>query len=189
MTPRKLTARLRKLGRAIDEATDGCTNYGGCCVVASIVADELAALGIAARGVVATWQGESVDAARPDNSEAAAPADWNRNGLDFNHVGLEIDAGKSRYLFDSEGVVPRKRRGRFGKGGELPAGDWPIIPGYLTREEMRALSGTPRGWNDAFPRSTIPTIRELAHRILAADDAPSAVEAQADDQLLLDLAA
>lgn len=155
--------RLARFGEAVNAITDGKANYGGCCVIASIAADALDAIGVKARGVVATTFGESIDAARPENSEAAGPREWNRNGLRFYHVGLEVAVRPRPLLFDSEGMVPRAARD---ESQRLPGGMWPLIPGYLSRAELRALAGRADGWNSTFPRRVIPKIRQAAKRIL-----------------------
>lgn len=180
MQPKELKDRLLKLGQAVNKLTDGSTNYGGCCVFASIVADKLAEMGVPARGVVATVEGFSVDAQRPDNSAEASPEDWADNGLHFNHVGLEVTIGKRRYVFDSEGLTLASQATR------LPAGHWPIIPGRLDRDELRSLAASD-DWNSWFPRELIPAIETMAAEFLTPDSASEARQAAEDDALLDEL--
>lgn len=176
--PATIRRRLQELGERANAHADGLLNHGGCCSFAAIVAARLLALGIPARGVVATYAGQDVDAQRPaDNTD---PAAWNRNGINFMHVGLEIELDGEPWLFDSEGLVRRKDavpRLTWSPGSQwleklarprLPAYDAPVIPGYLSVDELAGLASHPRAWNRMFNRGCLPELEELAAALLPA---------------------
>lgn len=155
----ELKSQLMSLSEQINDLTDGTTNWGGCCVVAAVVGKRLQEKGVEVRGVVATWQGDTLIGKQVE--DRGKPRAWARVGIYFNHIGLQIKAGNRWYYYDSEGIKPRKRG-----NNTLPAGDWPVIPGNLTIDEVAALASNADGWNEAFPRDKIPAIEELVAETL-----------------------
>ena len=155
----ELKTQLLSVGATINSITEDTTNWGGCCVVAAVVGKRLRELGVPVRAVVATYQGLSLLDREP--TDRGDPDAWARVGIYFNHVGLEFKAGNRWHYFDSEGVKPRQR-----ENNKLPAGDWPVIPGQLTVDEVAELASNPHRWNPVFPRHTIPAIEEAVYRML-----------------------
>ena len=181
MNGNDLIAVLEKLGDEINEVTDHTTNYGGCCAIAALVAKRLVARGVPAKGVVATYVGFSLDASRPESPGVARA--WERNGVEFNHVGLEIEVAGTKYLFDSEGVVESDLT------DHLPAGSWPVIDGYLSVDELHSLAFDPlnnRAWNPTFPKHKLPEIERLIDGALGTNPQPSLFSAE-DEKLLAQL--
>lgn len=157
---------LEKLSKHVDEAFPSI-NYGGCCVFASIVADELAKKGVKARGVVGMYGWDDLDV---DVRHAAANVtnieddeEWEENGVKFRHVGLEITIEGETYHFDSTGI--RKPNGYVGDSEMFH-----VVDGRLTRNEMRALASNPYNWNPSFNRRDITKLERLVKYYIGGEE-------------------
>jgi hypothetical protein len=160
-----LKAKLQALGEAVNEVTDSTLNYGGCCVYAALVARELEKMGIPVKGVVRSYGPGNVDHARTNVAKIGDPNAWNREGIYFNHVGLEAKINGRKYLFDSERIQPAKAK-TLGYGAE------PICDGRLSVDELEKLAGLgkhetkpKKGWNARFNRELIPTVRAVVSKL------------------------
>ncbi len=148
-----LVKTLNRLGKDVMQKYP-LINYGGCCVYASMVSIELRKKGIAARGIVSSYYAETcdttIDEARKKVRENNV-FEWNSNGINFFHVGLEFDyKGKTRH-YDSTGVCVAKKK----------LDKMPIYAGRLTHAELKALASKQDGWNSRFDRKNIPALRKL----------------------------
>ncbi len=147
-----LIRRLNMLGKEINTSYPRI-NSGGCCVYASLVAEELIKLGVKVQGIVGYWNAKSepsLDYIRP-LIKTGTLSDWHDNGVNFSHVGLEfIHNGYTRH-YDSNGVsFQRKKLMGF-----------PLYDGRLLPKELRKLAASREGWNPYFNRRDIPDIRKL----------------------------
>lgn len=143
-------------------------NSGGCAVFAHEVAKRLADMGIPVTGVVAmadyylprnTADWPSIDTARKAITDVSDGLQWNDNGVDFHHVGIEFTLDGQEYHFDSSGVSPAKQW--------MNRQDWKVLPGRLTVAELNELVKNPWNWNPAFDRDRgIPQIRRLVKATL-----------------------
>lgn len=150
--------QLNLLGQAAERQIPSL-NYGGCCVFAAEVGKVLKAKGIPVRGVARGW----MEATEPlhkikeaiNNLENAD--EWNDQGVNFSHVGLQVKLGRKWYVFDSNGCDPDATRlnGRH------------LYPGHLSVEDIDKLASNPENWNKAFRRKTgIPAIKRLVREYL-----------------------
>lgn len=128
-------------------------NYGGCCVFASIVGNILQSKGLKVKGIVAAYSAEyrikPIWWMRRSVSNNSVP-EWERRGLDFNHVGIEFHHSGQKWHYHS-------------KGSQIASkifDNMPIFRGRLTVEEMIELAGDEEGWNNSFDRRQIPAIEK-----------------------------
>lgn len=129
-------------------------NQGGCCVYAALVGRELQRMEIPVRGFVGMlWDFEKshVDKARRRVSNPGNLIEWINNGVHFHHVGLEIIYDYDDYHVDTDRV--QHAGGRFG--------DYTVIPGRLTLQEVRSLASATEGWSENFNRKDIPKVKKL----------------------------
>lgn len=142
---------LARLALSVDR-TFPFLNSGGCCVFASIVADELIERGIPCEGLVVDAYNDEPDIeAVRNNVQRNVPREWNEHGVDFTHVGLDIP-GMGKY--DSRGFDNPNSMLKL----------WPEAKGRLTVQELRELSSVGDGWNRTFDRQQIPTLRRMVKR-------------------------
>jgi len=129
-------------------------NAGGCAVYANLVAKELDKLGIPVHGIVATYEPKDLNKVRQGVTNANKKREWNANGLDFSHVGVEFKLGNRWYQYDSKGVHPRK--------SWLNREWWKVCKGHLSLVELDGIANEAAGWNDDFNRRTeIPKLKRL----------------------------
>lgn len=155
-----LRVRLESLG--LVAVALGGLKAGGCCVYAAIVGIELAKLGIPVCGVIASDIAPgTLDQLRP--AENFSVHAWNATGLRIDHVGLEVELDGELWLVDAGGVVPQTAGAYLGR-----APDCPLVPGYLSLEEVVRLSldDSPGAWVEDFDRRNIPALRRLAAEML-----------------------
>jgi hypothetical protein len=134
-------------------------NFGGCCVIASCLADQLHKVGVPVRIVVSEsiWAGElpTINEARKRlKKENNTTRDWNLGGVYFGHVVAEVKVNKRWHILDTDcGCIP---------SAEYWA-DRPLKPfkGYLTLDEARFLAGRKDGWNPTFEREQIKGIKQM----------------------------
>ena len=135
-------------------------NHGGCCVYASIVGDLLLRQGIE----TSIWVGHlpdyniHADVAEVRNNvrNPANVADWNDNGVFFNHVGLEVSIDGVKYLVDTD---------RYDFASDKFK-EFHVLAGRLTVTEAALLAADHSAWNPTFPRCAIPEIKRMARRYL-----------------------
>jgi hypothetical protein len=149
VTARNINASLRKLGERVNNLTGGTLNMGGCAVYAALVGAALQRIGLTVGGVVRGWGNDvNVADARRKVSKVGEARQWNRNGIEFNHVGLEYVIGARAYHCDSDYVTPAGRHQSLQSA----------YPGRLTVDELEALAGHRPNWNHWFDRKLIPQI-------------------------------
>lgn len=136
-------------------------NCGGCCVFAVLVAEELQRRGIETCIIVGADVDEDEEIADLREVEKKAKnnkADWNNNGVFFNHVGIEFRFGDEFYHYDTDGVHPE----------DVMLGIYRIYGGGITVETAKALAEEADGWNTTFDRKKIPSLRRHIRRYLAS---------------------
>lgn len=150
VNPEALEIRLDDLGRRVNFLFPKINN-GGCCVFAALVTAELQRLGINARGIVATYNPEKhIDKVRPKVSSNTLD-EWENNGINFTHVGVEYEIDGTVKHYDSNGVRDCGKKLMH----------WYIYKGRLLLEEMKELSRTGRGWNPSFKRKDVPALKRI----------------------------
>lgn len=149
VTVRSINATLRKLGDRVNDLTEGNLNYGGCAVYAALVGAALQRIGLTVGGVVRGWSdGTNVADARHNVAKVGEARQWNRNGIHFNHVGLEYVIGPKAYHYDSDYLTPAQSHPNLQRA----------YPGRLTVDELEALASNAPNWNHIFNRKLIPQI-------------------------------
>ncbi len=140
---------LSQLAKVIDDQFFN-VNSGGCGVVAAQVAQHLQTL-VDTRVVVYTMSKLNVDEIRSKLDNPFDSTDWEHNGMCWDHVLVEFDHDGSTYLFDSTGVVE--------KTPSIDAGWFKLFfSGYVTLDEILAISSQAKTWNSTFDRKQIPHI-------------------------------
>lgn len=146
----------------IDEVDDLCRkinkrvnriNSGGCAVFAALMGQCLEQYG---RVGIAVGTDErktaSIDKARK-NIEENVVDEWNDNDVWFAHIVIEFEYQGNKYHVDSTGVHDVSML--------THCGEYTILKGRLTVHEVTELASQTHGWNYAFERSQIPTIKQL----------------------------
>jgi hypothetical protein len=148
-----LRQQLNELGEIVSDLYPDI-NHGGCCVYASLVAQELLRKNVNCSGIVTDWYSGgkgNIDEARP-NIKSNTVDEWESNGVALNHVALEFSIGERKYHYDTSGVKLANRRIFKGQ---------PLYGGRLNAAEMMQLASRQQGWNRDFRRKDIPIIRKL----------------------------
>jgi hypothetical protein len=148
----ELIDTLDKMGSGVNRKWP-YINSGGCCVFASIVGKILQEKGIPVKGIVAAYSAQykfkPIWWMRRGVSNNSIP-EWERRGLDFNHVGIEFRYGGKKWHYHSKGAqIAGKSFDRM-----------PIFRGRLTLDELIELAANEEGWNSAFDRRDIPAIEK-----------------------------
>ena len=131
-------------------------NSGGCGVIATHVAKHLQHH-VPVKIVVYNRFERDVKEVRARIKNTRSMTEWNNAGMSFNHILIEFKYDGKTYLFDSEGVIPNKKRVEiFGYNMQRS--------GYLTWEECAGISSRPHKWNWIFDRKQIPAIKKTIHR-------------------------
>jgi hypothetical protein len=159
-TTKELKKRLAVLAEAISDNIE-YPNSGGCGVIAAKVGSALQKLGVDCEVVTPTYRAESVPMqVRFRVQQIGSCKDWDRNGLNRNHLAVRVKHKKSTFCWDSDGLT---KKDKFGTGG-YPA---PSKFGEgLTVEECKKISSRQKGWNSTFCRSQIPQITKLVNKYL-----------------------
>lgn len=160
MHTRTLFKKLRKLQDEMIENHPNL-NYGGCCVYAALIGEQLEKLGFQVEVVTPTEYGlyDNAYDARKGVRNVKNVYEWVDNGVSFRHVAVRF---KTRagvvYTYDSE---------RFCKGSsDFGLDGYNTDPEFgtgLTVAEAKAISSKQKGWNRAFNRREIPRIRSKVH--------------------------
>lgn len=130
-------------------------NDGGCCVFAALVAQELKEF-CDVKVVVFSTSLSNIEDVRPNISNYTC-AEWERNGIAFNHIVLEIYAQiipenpTNVWHYDATGIFSTDR--------SMNSGRSPV--GYLSIAECIELANDPIGWNPTFDRRDIPIIQKI----------------------------
>lgn len=130
-------------------------NSGGCCVYAAMVAEELHKRGVDVCIIVAAECSDDDEGHNADlnylerNIKSNSKADWNNNGVFFNHVGIEFRIGDDIYHYDSNGVHPE----------DVMLDCWRLYEGRISIETAKSLAEEAEGWNTTFNRKSIPSLR------------------------------
>lgn len=186
LATRKLLRALRDLGAAVNDAAPR-VNYGGCAVIAHLVGASLERMGVACEVTTSLdWEEACSPAeARPHVRNPADPYEWDANGLGRGHLALRFKIGRTVRTWDTDGLY---LSGAFGLGEYYTeSGPWGT---GLTIGECRAMTRRPAGWNRAFNRRLIPTLRRLVREHLEQKDltvSPRARTIRTSPQLTLGL--
>jgi len=160
----RLIDKLNRLG----QTTKGyCpdVNNGGCAIFATLVGRALLAKGIVAQVIVASrwahpdeqsWVAPHIDKVRKEIRRPGNVHDWNINSVFFDHVGVEFIYNGTVWHYDTDGVHSASKK----------LDNLYIYPGRLRVREAGAIAGMIPAWNDQFPRSQIPTIKQLVNKYL-----------------------
>jgi hypothetical protein len=131
-------------------------NWGACCVFASEVGKHLAKTKSFNKVKIrvadpTAREGYTISKARKNNHNNCC-YDWNKQGIYFGHVIVELLYRKKRYHIDSSGVHLAMRTD--------PSCYLPLYRGHLTIEEATVLASDKRGWNPTFNRKNIPAVKK-----------------------------
>jgi len=148
----KLKARLTALGEAIN-AEVYAPNYGGCCIIAALVAEALEKLGVPCEVTTTTWNDPP---AKPRRMNVPIH-EWGKY-VSRCHLVVLVKIGRTVYTWDSKGLTTRRIMPAF----NIPAHSWGR---GMNSAEARALYDT-HGWNSEFDTDQIPLIEELVHEYL-----------------------
>jgi hypothetical protein len=157
MSYRRLKQILIKVGNTVQKQYP-MINQGGCCIYATAVGKELMFRNVDASLRIVRHYGTAPGKTLPcvnqtlklvrevivnDNNRAPKSLDWNRFGVEFNHVIVEVDGGK--YHHDTSNTRRPVWWGDVEVWDEYPLyrGEMPIYHGVdLVRDK--------HGWNKTF---------------------------------------
>lgn len=152
----QLKASLKALGEAINDEVEA-PNYGGCCIIAAIVAEALEARGI------------PCEVSTPDHADPPVrcrkmnvPIDEWGDYVSRHHLVVRFKIGRTVYTWDSEGLTTERT---------MPAFPWYRAHSWgwgMTAAEARELYNTTR-WNSMFCPSQIPVIEKLVREYLSLE--------------------
>lgn len=144
-------------------------NRGGCCTVASYMANALENSEVKTKIYLINsfpMSNTSLDVIRKKiyedpNRTGGLPTfgEWTDNGLDFNHVVVAVTIKDQEYILDVERGCERAEDYWAHRGQNRIFGLRPI-DGELTNEEASLLSET-KGWNNQFDRRQLGPMREM----------------------------
>ena len=77
------------------------------------------------------------------------PTNWNKKGVRFNHIILEIKLNGKVFLIDSNGLYEDSDK---------------IIEGSIPVHFIKRVVSRPKGWNDWFDRNLIPHMAKLIRK-------------------------
>ena len=132
-------------------------NYGGCGVIAAHIAKRLSQFVPTRIAIYNTSDHYDVDRIRPNIKNTHSSTEWDRHGLDWDHILVEFEHNGEKYLVDSRSLVKSE------PVVNLPNGRY-YLSGYITIDEVCGWARTPRFWNWRFDRKQIPAIRKTIHR-------------------------
>lgn len=137
-------------------------NDGGCCVVASILAQELEGV-LPFEIWVSNYDVETSDDIRKKAGKSCAIS-WQDLNWSFYHVLLRVKIGRTYYLFDSNGLVKESEcneyQGRYLAGRIQERTCRAYLNSTITIEECMKFAAQEKAWNKAFNRNQIPKIQE-----------------------------
>ena len=134
-------------------------NNGGCCVFASLVSERLKDHYDVKINVYGNDSYKSIDEVRPAIKKNTL-SEWNNKGIYFAHVVTEFKFKNGvKKEFDSTGI--------YKPNGSI-AYCYDRTKGNLTLKETKALASKRAGWNNAFDRTQIPTMRKIINTFFDA---------------------
>lgn len=152
---KSIIKRLNSLAKDIRKAHPH-VDSGGCCVVASHLAEHLPE-SLKPKVLVLTSYGtlrdidEVLEIIKDDGADPIDINSWDNRGINFNHVVVEFRIGRKHYCFDStNGLLPSKRYFKVEK--------YSRHEGTLPVDIAIGLAGEAQ-WNCAFDRAGIPDIK------------------------------
>lgn len=135
-------------------------NYGGCGVVAAMVATRLSNRGVPVLVRVANDR-RSLTQIRQGilkkmrTKRLPTKSEWNCAGVCFGHVVVEFEHDGEKYHFDSNGVVKASSND--------PTFGSPIMEGHLSVSEAKKIARED-SWNSDFDRDQIPDMRDTVSK-------------------------
>jgi len=129
---------------------------GGCAVFAAFLSQGLEQYGPVG---IAVGSDEGVKVTIDEARQGVAkntPHHWNENGVSFANVVTEFTYKGVKYHIDSKGAQRAKNR--------TSNGNWPILKGRMTVEEVTGIADCDRGWNWSFNRAQIRPMKALFDR-------------------------
>lgn len=167
ISQQELMNRLGDLSKFSNEQFERI-NWGGCCVFAALVAEQLEALGIECEVITDTYDARPVapDDVRAIIGEHWELRDWDSNGIRRGHMAVRFRAPDGRIrTYDSDGVVHHPNR--FGEGRYNYRCSYGFGRGLTAAEARRmSIDMDGEGWNCCFDRSQIPDMAALAAETL-----------------------
>lgn len=149
---RGFLTKLRAMAKQLDRVPD--VNYGGCCVVAAEIANQMQGMVPTRLRVGHLWNIDTdIETARNNISNVANGYEWHENGVYFGHVIVEFDYQGRTYHMDSSGVHKAK--------DVDPSFGYELYSGFLPLSDAKALAGVWSNWNSRFDRCYIPRIKNI----------------------------
>lgn len=162
-----LFQRLADLGGRANQLCNNRLNHGGCCVYATLIAEQLEKMGLATELVVCNMPDGIWTSPMPTktitetrlflNSAGLCVGDsmnWQQHGqVYFNHVLVRFLHEGELYLLDSNEVTFDATQFR----------GMTVLPGGLTIIEGLALSHNRFNWSSRFDRKYIPSLAQLVN--------------------------
>ena len=137
---------------------------GGCCVIASIVGNQIKDKVDNIRALVLSTTAVTLDHAKEradDDTNVSHLQD--HGGLWISHVVIEFEVdGVTTYFDTNTGVCS-------GIDTILTHYDWGMdVIGEISLDEAECWADTPEAWNNKFDRDDIPMMEAIVHDLIAA---------------------
>lgn len=163
----ELMHRMRGLAAAITRNIEA-PNWGGCCVIAGMVATELERIGVQAEVVTPAYRVEHTPAWVREHLELDDYGNnyaWENFGLSRSHLAVRFMSKGRLYTWDSDGLIMGGYK--FGRDIEYaPHGRYKCVGKFgdgLKPDEAVLLGSDPHAWNSCFDREQIPEIQRLTN--------------------------
>ena len=145
---------IKEIDKIVQSINDEIMNIncGGCCVFAESLFPYLESLGLKPQVKVIDFygqnKGDDLSTIRKIMHNSLSLSEWNKNGVDFNHVVVQFTYRKRAYIVDSTGVFSELKFHRISG----------IIKGSFSYAEARSFSEN-KNWNHWFDRTDIGKIK------------------------------
>lgn len=147
---------LKRLASELSEHVDAI-NSGGCAVMAYIVSRKLSDCKIKVSFSLADECAEPMNELEKRYGDSLR--DWNRNGIYFGHVFIELIIDGLRYFWDSNGLIEAK--------DFAPSYGFPLYKGEISKQKIKKIAGNASGWNCTFDRRDIRKLYQITEKVFA----------------------
>jgi len=158
MSNKVLLKRLKEMASELgDNVPD--LNRGGCGIAALAIHKHLSAH-VDCELVVINGNGpvdiDKLLETKPALLNESSGYRWCRSGVDFHHIAVTAKIGGTRYIIDSDGVVPHRTYARDKKEQGLA-----VCKGTIPIPTLKKLVDHVSNWNPTYSRKKTPTVKKI----------------------------